>query len=434
MAGFDKLKLNKQLIKSATEAGYAVPKEIQQKTLTRIIGGQDIIAIAPEGFGKTTAYILGTLNRFNYSPEGVPKVLILVPEKEDVLAVIEQFELLNKNNSIAIVGLYVTPGTEAQMDALADGADIVVATPDRARAIYLKLALNLNKMELLIIDDADRMIKKGMQLPITELANSIGKCQHLVFTDVMHSRIEKLVAPFMNLPAIIEVEALEESPVKTHQQLLYNVPNFPTKVNLLNLFMYDEEVFTKAVVFVNKQATAEKVFQSLNRRIQDAVGYFKPRFFDVKGFNTVADFKAEADARVLIVVTENEDAIELDGIPFLIHFDLPADKETYIQRVTNNNTNSEDETLALTFATDLDLSLVKRIEQATGKKMQPAALPDDLVIVNDVKPKATPTKQSTKTTEPETGAAFHEKKASNNKNYNFSSGQKAKMNMKKKHG
>jgi superfamily II DNA/RNA helicase len=360
MAGFDKLKLNKQLIRSVAEVGYAAPKEVQLKTLTRIIGGQDLIAIAPEGFGKTTTYILSTLNRFNYAPEGVPKVLILVPEKEDVLAVIEQFELINKNKSIAIVGLYVTPGIEAQMDALADGADIVVATPDRARAIYLKLALNLNKTELMIVDDADRMIKKGMQLPIVELANSIGKCQHLVFTDVMHSRLEKMLAPFMNLAATIEIEALEETPLETHQQLLYNVPNFATKVNLLNLFMYDEEVFT--------------------------------------------------------------------------NFDLPGDKETYISRVTSANTNSDDETLALTFATDLELSVIKKIEQATGKKMQPAALPDDLVIVNESKPKAEPTKQSIKSTEPEGGAAFHEKKASNSKNYNFSSGQKAKMNMKKKHG
>src|ERR1700761_2922527 len=219
MAGFDKLKLNKQLVKSVAAAGYTAPKDIQQKTLTRIIGGQDIIAIAPEGSGKTTAYILGTLNRFNYAPEGVPKVLILVPEKEQVLTVIEQFEQLNRNTAISIVGLYVTPGTEAQMDALADGADIVVATPDRARAIYLKLGLNLNKIELFIVDDADQMIKKGMQLPLTELANSVGKCQHLIFTDVMHTRLEKMITPFMKLPAVIEVEELDEAVLETHEQM-----------------------------------------------------------------------------------------------------------------------------------------------------------------------------------------------------------------------
>ncbi|MDB5156652.1 MAG: box helicase, partial [Mucilaginibacter sp.] len=393
MAGFDKLKLNKQLIRSVTELGYTTPKEIQQKTLTRIIGGQDLIAIAPEGAGKTTTYVLGTLNRFNYAPEGVPKVLILVPEKEDVLAVIELFDRLNKNKSITIVGLYVTPGTEAQMDALADGADIVVATPDRARAIYLKLALNLNKMELLIIDDADRMIKKGMQLPIAELANSITKAQHLVFTDVMHSRLEKMIAPFMKLPATIEVEALEETQLATHQQLLYNVPNFATKLNLLNLFMYDEEVFTKSIVFVNNSATAEKVFQSLDRRMHDAVGYLNPQFFDVKGFKSVDEFKADAEARVMLVVNENQETIDLSGIPFLIHFDLPKDKDQYISRIVNTNTEGDDETLALTFATDLELSEVKKIEQATGNKMELSALPDELVIVNDSKSRTEPAKK-----------------------------------------
>lgn len=434
MAGFDKLKLNKQLIRSVTELGYTTPKEIQQKTLNRIIGGQDIIAIAPEGAGKTTTYVLGTLNRFNYAPEGVPKVLILVPEKEDVLAVMELFDRLNKNKSITIVGLYVTPGTEAQLDALADGADIVVATPDRARAIYLKLALNLNKMELLIVDDADRMIKKGMQLPIAELANSITKAQHLVFTDVMHSRLEKMIEPFMKLPAIIEVEAIEEAPLATHQQLLYNVPNFATKLNLLNLFMYDEEVFTKSVVFVNNSATAEKVFQSLNRRMHDAVGYLNPKFFDVKDFKSVDEFKADTEARVMLVINENQELIDLSGIPFLIHFDLPQDKDQYIGRIVNTNNEADDETLALTFATDLELSEVKKIEQATGNKMDPSAIPDDLVIVNDPKSRTEPAKKPTKVSEPETGAAFHEKKAANSKNYNFSSGQKAKMNKKKKHG
>jgi superfamily II DNA/RNA helicase len=428
MPGFDKIKLNKQLVRSMSEMGYANPKEVQQKTLNRIIGGQDVIVVAPEAAGKTTTLVLATLNRFNYAPEGVPKVLILVPETEDVHAVIELFNRLNKNTSISIVGLYVTPGMEAQMDALADGADIVVATPDRARAIYLKLALNLNKMELFIVDDADRMIKKGMQLPVAELANSLTKAQYLVFTDVMHSRLEKMIDPFMTKAVTVEIDELEETPIAMQQQLLYNVPNFLTKVNLLNLFMYDTEVFTKCVVFINNRTTAEKVYQSMSRRLHEAVGYLNPHF-DEHGFKTIEEFKANADARAVIVITEDEQQLDLSGIPFLIHFDLPEDKEVYINRLTK--INDDDETIALTFATDLELSQTKKIEQATGKKMENADLPDDLVIVNDAKPKAP---KKPKETEPERGAAFHEKKASNNKNYNYSSGEKAKMNMKKKHG
>ena len=86
----DKLKLNKQLVRSVTEAGYLTPKEIQAKTLTRIIGGQDMIAIGPEGCGKTTAYIIGVLMRLKYGIEEAPRALILVPDKERVIAVAEQ--------------------------------------------------------------------------------------------------------------------------------------------------------------------------------------------------------------------------------------------------------------------------------------------------------------------------------------------------------
>ncbi|QEM03826.1 DEAD/DEAH box helicase [Mucilaginibacter rubeus] len=432
MAWSDKLKLNKQLLRSVNEAGFANPKELQLKTINRIIGGQDIIAIGPEGSGKTTTYVLGVLNRFNYAPEGVPRVLVLVPEKEQVVAVIEQFDRLNKNKSIRIVGLYVTPGFESQMDELAEGADIVVATPDRARAIYLKLALNLNKVDLLVIDDADQIIKKGLQLPVVELANSIDKGQHLVFTEVMHAKLEKMLDPFMRQPATIEVDELGEMAIETHEQLLYNVPNFGTKLNLLNLFMYDEELFTKTIVFVNTQTTAEKLFQSLKSRLRTGVAYLNPKFFDSKGFKTIEEFKAEAGARVLIVTNENDENLNLSGIPFLIHFDLPTDNELFISRVANPNPDDKEETLAMTFATDIELSQVKKIEQMIGNKIPVAELPDDLVIVTESKPKKADAKEDVKPAG--VGEAFHEKKASNAKTYNLSAGTKAKMNKKKKHG
>jgi ATP-dependent RNA helicase RhlE len=430
MVWFEKLKLKKQLVRSVNEAGFTNPKELQLKTLSRIVGGQDIIAIGYEGSGKTTTYVLGVLNRFNYAPEGVPRVLILVPDKEDVFGVIEQFDRLNKNKSIKIVGLYVAPGIEAQMDALADGADIVVATPDRARAIYLKLALNLNKVDMFVVDDADEMIKRGLQLPVVELANSIGKSQKLVFTEVMHSKLQKMLDPFMKEPAIVEVEALAEQPLETHPQFLYNVPNFGTKLNLLNLFMYDEELFTKTVVFVNTRATADKVYKSLQTRLRTAVAYLNPQFFDSPGFKSINDFKADEGARVLLVANEQEETFSLADIPFIIHFDVPAEKELFIDRVTNHYPESGDETMALTFATDLELSQVKKIERATGKKIALAELPEELIIEKEVKAKKEPKPNPDA---PIIGAAFHEKKAANSKTYNFSSGQKAKMNNKRKH-
>ncbi len=275
MAWSDKLKMNKQLIRTINDTGYLSPKDIQQKSLSRIFGGQDIIAIGPEGCGKTTTYILAVLNRLKHASEGVPHVLILVPDKERVLAVIDQFELLNKNKSVSIVGLYAAPGIESQMNALADGADIVVATPDRARAIYLKLGLNLNKIELFIVDDAEQIVKQGMQLPVAELANSITKCQHLVFTEVIHDKLNKMISSVYAIGSGCGGRRNGGKLKLTTLSLagmLYHVPNFGTKLNLLNFFMQDEELFTKTAVFVNTRQTAEKVYKSLQNRSESSSG------------------------------------------------------------------------------------------------------------------------------------------------------------------
>ena len=435
MTWLDKTKLKKQLVRTVTEAGFAAPKEMQLKTLSRIIGGQDVIAVGPEGSGKTTAYVLAVLNRFNHAPDGVPLVLILVPDQERVEAVIAQFDLLNTNKSISIVGLYATPGIEAQMDALADGADIVVATPDRARAIYLKLALNLNKIELFIVDDAELIIKQGTQLQVAELANSITKAQRLVFTEVLHDKLHKMIAPFMKNPATVEVEEIGEAKLELHPQLLYHVPNFGTKLNLLNLFMQDDELFTKTVVFVNTKQTAEKIYKTLQNSKKQDIAVLN-QWFGAKGFDDIAAFKHAPDSRVLIVVNDEEEeaAIDLDDMPFLIHFELPVDKEMFLNRVTNDNPEATEETMAITFSTDIELAMVRKIEQASGQKIPVAELPDELVIAKEKKAADPDAKSKHKTDEPVVGAAFHEKKASNVKNYNYSSGTKAKMNMKKKHG
>ena len=436
MAWSEKLKLNKQLVRTITEAGYTSPKEVQQKTLARIYGGQDVIIAGPEGCGKTTTYILAVLNKIRYNAEGVPLVLILVPTKDEVLAVISGLEQLSKNKNIAIVGLYAATGTEAQMDALADGADIVVATPDRARAIYLKLGLNLNKIELLVVDDADLIVKQGLQLPVVELANSITKCQRLVFTEVIHDKLNKMIAPFMGAATVVEVEEVAETTLDTLPQVLYHVPNFVTKLNLLNLFMQDSEVFTKTVVFVNTRHTAEKLYKTLQNRQSTAVAVLNSWTIEMTGLTSVEDFKLSANTKVLIVCNEGHENIDISYIPFIIHFELPEEKETFINRIINKTPADTEETLAITFTTDLELTMVRRIEQAIGQKIPVGDLPDDLVIEQEKKPVDTEEKKpiKSKNAAPVAGEAFHQKKPENAKTYNYSSGVKAKMNKKKKHG
>ena len=428
----EQLKLSKPLVSAMTAAGYLTPKEIQAKTMSRILGGQDVIAIGPEGSGKTTTYVLGVLMRLKYGFEEAPRALILVPTKERVLEVIEQFKLLNRNQTIRIVGIHADGSMEAQVNELTDGVDIVVAVPSRARAVYLKLGLNTNKIQMFVVDDAAEMVKLGMQLPINELANSIQKCQHLIFTEVMHDRLNVMIEPFMKLPTTIEVEDLGESQTETHPQLLYHVPNFRTKLNLLNLLLKDIEVFDKVVVFVNTRLTAQTLAKDLFDGKADDIFVYKPLFFDEAGFDAIEDFKAVDEARVLIVANEGLQTIDLSGIPFIFHFELPVQKETYLNRVIKQGV---EEVVAITFTTDLELPQVRKIEQAIGKKIEIADLPDDLLIEEVTKATANKVKLAKAQAEEDAfqEAAFHKKKESNAKTSNFGIGQKAIMNKKKKH-
>lgn len=429
----EQLKLSKPLVSAMTAAGYLTPKEIQAKTMSRILGGQDVIAIGPDGSGKTTTYILGVLMRLKYGFEEAPRALILVPTKERVLEVMAQFNLLNRNQTIRIVGIHADGGMEAQINELTDGVDIVVAVPSRARAVYLKLGLNTNKIQTFVVDDAAEMVKLGMQLPINELANSIQKCQHLIFTDVMHDRLQKMIEVFMKLPTTIEVEDLGEEKAATHTQLLYHLPNFRTKLNLLNLLLKDAEVFDKVVVFVNTRLTAQTLAKDLFDGKADDVFVYKPLFFDEAGFDAIADFKEVQEARVLIVANEGLQTMDISGIPFVFHFELPVQKETYLNRIIKQG----DETVvAITFATDLELPQVRKIEQAIGQKIEVAPLPEDLLVEQVTKATANKIKLDNERAEEEAyqDAAFHKKKEGNAKTSNFGIGQKAIMNKKKKHG
>ncbi|HEY0176055.1 MAG TPA: DEAD/DEAH box helicase [Pedobacter sp.] len=430
----DKLKLSKALVTAMTDAGYLTPKEIQAKTMSRILGGQDVIAVGPEGSGKTTTYILGVLMRLKYTKDDAPKVLILVADKERAIAVIDQFVSLSKNRDLNIAGLYGTGGVEAEVNELVLGTDIVVATPTRARAIYLKLGLNLSKLQTFIVDDAELIIKQGMQLPVCELARSAGKCQHLVFTEVIHEKLTKMTDQFMNLATVLEVEDFGDTQVETVAQVLYHVPNYKTKINLLHTLLRDDEVFEKVVVFVNTRLTAQKLTKSIASGKEMEFSMLKPLHFDEAGFDDFEDFKQSPEARVLVIANEGQGHLDLSGIPFIFHFEVPEEKETFLSRIIKDKENPE-EVVAITFSTDMELVQVKKIEQAIGQKMEIAGLPEDILIEKASKPKGLDKNRvvKVKPDEPAGGGAYHEKKESNTKTYNYGIGQKAKMTMKKKH-
>lgn len=384
MASLEKLKLSKQLIISMNKNGYLSATELQSVLLPRLHGGQDIVAIAPEGAGKTTTCVLASLNKIQFTEEIAPRILYLVPDIETGEEVLDLFYTLNRNRDLRFLGLFADgKSLDTQVLELTDGVDIIVATPDRARAAYLKLGLNLNKIQLFVVDDAETIIKKGLTLPVAELARGIKKSQFLVCSTVNHERLEKMYETFMPLPNILEIEDLEEIELNTVEQLLYQVPNFSTKLYLLQLLMADKEVFEKVVVFVNTSFTAETVFKNLNTDFSDEVAVFNEPAITDNYCTSLSDFKSAPKTRVLIVVN-NEKTAELNytDIPCLLNFDIPESDSTYIQRLIKQYELQNDQ-LAITFCTDLELDQIRKLEQKQGKKMQAMELPEDLYIVKE---------------------------------------------------
>jgi ATP-dependent RNA helicase RhlE len=391
MSAIEKLKLNKKVTAAMLDAGYFNPKELQSKILPRINGGQNVVAIGPEGCGKTTTYILASLNRIKVLEEIAPRILVLVPDIASGELVIEQYHQLNRNRDIRIMGLFAGPSLDAQVLELTDGVDIIVATPDRARAAYLKLGLNLNKIQMLIVDDADVIIKNGLQLPTVEIARGIIKGQFLVFSAVMHDRLSKMYDYFLVNPDIVEVHDLGDSKLQTIDQLLYHVPNFKTKLNLLNLLLSDIEVFEKAVVFVNSRFTAETVHKNLQLSRKGEVAVFKARGMVENSFETVSDFMTSPQSNILIIAQEDAENLTEIKAPNQIHFDIPEENDIYTRRVLIGN-KEENEKLFITFCTDLELSQIRKLEQIQGKRMSVIELPEELYIETD-KPKRKTTEE-----------------------------------------
>jgi ATP-dependent RNA helicase RhlE len=149
------LKLNKQLNTAMADLGFTSPREVQEKTLSRIVGGQDMVIIGPEGCGKTTALVLGVLAKLKFAFELAPRVIIMVPTRDSGEALEEQFRIFGRRLDIRVLGVYAGLGMEGQRELLEEGIDVVIGTPDRIEAMYIKSAINLTQVKSFLLDDAD---------------------------------------------------------------------------------------------------------------------------------------------------------------------------------------------------------------------------------------------------------------------------------------
>ena len=184
MKSFDALKLNRQLLNAVADLGYTNPTPIQEEVIPLILTGHDLLGIAPTGTGKTAAFVLPIIRKLNYAQGDSPRALIFVPTRELAVQVYENAVELAKYTDIRCVRLIGGMGMKAQIEEVNKGVDLVVATPGRFMDIYLKGKINLKKVKILVLDEADKMMDMGFLPQLNSILEVVpNKRQNLLFSN-----------------------------------------------------------------------------------------------------------------------------------------------------------------------------------------------------------------------------------------------------------
>src|SRR6185437_16152074 len=204
-----------------TDAGYTEPTPIQQKAIPPILNGQDVMGIAQTGTGKTAAYVLPLLMKLKYSQGDHPRTLIIAPTRELAMQIEENIKTFAVNTDLRVVVLYGGLGPKTQLEQINKGADIIVATPGRFMDIYLAGHIVTKTLQVLILDEADKMMDMGFMPQINRILEVVPrKRQNLLFSATMSDKIRQLSANFLEFPTIVEVSP-QATPAETVEQKLY---------------------------------------------------------------------------------------------------------------------------------------------------------------------------------------------------------------------
>lgn len=197
-------KLTKQLSSALSENGFQQPTAIQTKALPKINGGLDLIVVGPPACGKSSTILIGAIQKLKNAFEDAPRALIIVPDETSALAMLEKFKWMSCYTDLRAEVVFESGKIIKQTEAIYFGTDIVIGTAKRIMEIYLKKNLNITKIKLLAFDDAETLVKQNVQSLLERLSLSLPKCQHLLFTNELNAKVEKLADKFLVSPLLIE--------------------------------------------------------------------------------------------------------------------------------------------------------------------------------------------------------------------------------------
>ncbi len=414
---FDQLNLNSPLLRALDNLGYTQPTTIQERVFAVAMSGKDVCGIAQTGTGKTFAYLLPLLRLWKFNKDKDPQILILVPTRELVTQVVENVKMLTAFMSVTVVGVYGGVNIKTQVLALEGGADVIVATPGRLFDLAMAGAFKLRTIKKLVVDEMDEMLNLGFRTQLKNIIDLLpAKRQNLLFSATITEDVEVLMDTFFNEPVKVEA-APTGTPLDNIQQTAFLVPNFNTKVNLLELLLAQDETMSKVLIFTATKKLADQLFERLDPHFPEMAGVIHSNKEQNHRFNTVKQFK-EGAYRFIIATDIVARGIDIAEVTHVINFDMPEVPEHYIHRIGRTG-RADKKGVAISFITEKDLPAQMAIQALMQYEIPMQELPDNLDISTELTEDELP-KSNVRVFIPKlpkkdenAGPAFHEKSAKN---------------------
>lgn len=415
---FKELNLSNPLLNALDDLGYQTPTTIQWKIFPVIMSGKDVCGIAQTGTGKTMAYLLPMLRMWRFSKERFPQMLILVPTRELVKQVTAEIEKLTKYMNVVTVGVFGGVNMRPQMMEVENGCDIVVATPGRLLDLILEGSLKTKAIKQLVIDEVDELFNQGFRTQVNNVLDRMPeRRQGLLFSATITQDVEELMHIYFRSPERVEA-APAGTPVANIEQTLYEVPNFNTKVNLLELLLSNDATMTKVLIFAATKKLADDLYERMEERFPDEGGVIHSNKAQNQRFNTIKRFR-DGTYRFIIATDLVARGIDISEVTHVINLDVPEEAEAYVHRIGRTG-RADKKGISITFMTERERPLMEAVVQLMQQQVPVSPLPEDLeisdVLTADEMPKVR--MRETLVAAPkitDAGGAFHEKLAKNKK-------------------
>ncbi|PQJ75314.1 DEAD/DEAH box helicase [Polaribacter gangjinensis] len=415
---FADLDLSNQLQYAIDDLKFEKPTPIQQEAFPVIRSGKDVVGVAQTGTGKTFAYMLPILRDLPFLKTQHPRVLVLVPTRELVLQVVEDIEKLSKYLNIRVLGVYGGVNINTQKQGIAQGQDIIVATPGRLYDLALSNVLKLKTIQKLVIDEVDVMLDLGFRFQLMNIFDLLPeKRQNILFSATMTEEVAFLIEDFFKNPEKISI-AVSGTPLENISQIAYDVPNFFTKVNLLLHLLKDKTTFKKVLIFVGYKRTADLLFKHLEPVFGDESCIIHSNKTQNYRIRSIKQFD-EGFNRILLATDVMARGLDFDNVSHVINFDTPDFPENYMHRIGRTG-RAEKLGNAILLSTAKEQKFKEAIEALMDYKIPLNKLPEEVkiseLLTEDERPNQEHLQSKNRVTaEFKSGDAFHEKSEKNKK-------------------